>query len=142
INKTTMNIRSIIPTLNIRLIVMTLLVFPNLFAFAQQSITGKIVENGNGLPGVVVKVKGGNIVTQTEADGTFNISANIGDILAISYIGYQSREISIDAQKLQEIQLEVDNTSLEEVTVVGYGTQKTKDLTGSVANLKADAFKN
>jgi len=121
---------------------MTLLVFPNLFAFAQQSITGKIVENGNGLPGVVVKVKGGNIVTQTEADGTFNISANIGDILAISYIGYQSREISIDAQKLQEIQLEVDNTSLEEVTVVGYGTQKTKDLTGSVANLKADAFKN
>ncbi len=118
---------------------------PALAAVAQQAIkvTGQVVDqDGQPLIGATVKVKGEKSGAVTDFDGNFQINASANATLIISYIGYKDREFAVRGRsELGQIQLESDDNVLEQVVVVGYGTQKKADLTGSVAIVNADELK-
>lgn len=78
-------------------------------------------------------VKGTSNGTVTDLDGKFSLSAEMGNMLQISYVGYISQEIKVESNKLLRIIMEEDTKKLEEVVVVGYGTQKKVNLTGAVS---------
>lgn len=103
-------------------------------------VSGRVVDaNGEPIIGATVMVKGTNNGTITDFDGKFHLSSSKG-ILIISYIGYKSQEIQIDNQKNLQVVLVEDSENLDEVVVVGYGTQKKSDLTGSVTSVKSEAL--
>lgn len=94
-------------------------------------------ENGLGMPGVSVVVKGTVSGTSTGVDGDFSLKVPEKAVLVFSFIGYQSREISVSGKNELAVALQPETKKLEEVVVVGYGTTKAKDLTGSVASVGA-----
>lgn len=110
----------------------------------QRNIKGIVTdENGEGLFGVTILIKGTSNGTSTEADGSFNLSIpNEGATLIISYIGYLTQEISIINQNNIEVFLKLDSKVIDEVVVIGYGTRKKTDLTGSVTSLGSKDFKD
>lgn len=96
-------------------------------------------ENGAPLPGASIVEKGTTNGTTTDFDGNFSISvANGNAVLSISYIGYRKKEIPINNQSVLNIQLSPDSAALDEVVVVGYGSQKKANLTGSVVSVKGE----
>nr|WP_295921901.1 TonB-dependent receptor [uncultured Dyadobacter sp.] len=103
-----------------------------------RTITGSVTdEKGEGLPGVSVVIKGTQRGTVTGAGGAYSISiASDTDILVFSFVGYLSQEATIGNRKKVDLSLVTDTKALEEVMVVGYGTQKKSDLTGSVSSVK------
>ena len=102
-------------------------------------LTGRIVDNnGEAIIGANVVVKGTTNGTVTDIDGNFSIEADPNSVLNISYIGYLSKEIVVGNQKTINVVLLEDTKTLDEVVVIGYGTQKKADLTGSVANVSTD----
>ncbi len=102
-------------------------------------LTGVVLdENGEPMIGVSVLVKGSTTGTVTDMNGRFTLNAPAGSTLVISYIGYQTQEKKVGNQKSLSISLKPDNQLLDEVVVVGYGTVKKRDLTGSVASVKSD----
>lgn len=104
-----------------------------------QTVTGRIVDNnGEAIIGANVVVKGTTNGTVTDIDGNFSIEADPKSVLNISYIGYLSKEIVVGNQKTINVVLLEDTKTLDEVVVIGYGTQKKADLTGSVANVSTD----
>jgi TonB-linked SusC/RagA family outer membrane protein len=106
-------------------------------------VYGKIVdENGNPLAGASVKVNGKKQVSTTDLNGDFTLK-NVDEIatVTVSYIGYVSREVKV-AAKMGVIKLQSDNSKLEDVVVVGYGTTKRKDLTGSVASVNINEVRD
>ncbi len=105
---------------------------PALFSAADQPVTGTVSdEAGQALPGVSVVVKGTSRGTSTDATGMFRLSVpDPKSILVFSYVGYESQEMVVNNQTTFTISLKADNKSLNEVVVVGYGTQKKADLTG------------
>ncbi|MEN2416364.1 SusC/RagA family TonB-linked outer membrane protein [Flavobacterium mesophilum] len=105
------------------------------------SISGKITDaNSLSLPGANVLVKGTKTVTTTDFDGNFSIKAPSNGILVISFIGYQSKEIAINSQKNISVKLAEEASKLNEIVVVGYGTQKKGDLTSAVAHVTKEDF--
>src|SRR5690606_16772605 len=108
----------------------------------QLPITGKVRdETGKPLPGVSVRVKGTSTGTATDAQGNYVINvADRNSVLSFSFIGYISQEIKLDARNEYSIQLQEDESKLEEVVVVGYGTQKRENLTGSIDVISGDAL--
>ena len=107
--------------------------------FAQQrTVTGTVSEtDGSALPGVNVIVKGTNTGTVTDIDGKFSINVNESqNVLVFSYVGYLSEEVDITNRSIVDVSLAPDIQNLQEVVVVGYGTQKKVNLTGSVETLK------
>ena len=108
-------------------------------AYAQnKSITGKVVdENGEGIPGASVTVKGTMTGTLSSIDGTYNIDATPNATLVFSFVGYLKEEIQIGNQSKIDVTLKTDTKALEEVVVVGYGTQRKVETTGSIASVKA-----
>lgn len=106
---------------------------------ADLGITGKVTdEKGDGLPGVSVILKGSQRGTTTNVDGSFQIDVpDRNSVLIFSFVGYLSKEVTIDSQSSLAVSLQIDNRSLEEVVVVGYGTVKKSDLTGSLSQVKA-----
>lgn len=88
---------------------------------------------GNALPGVTIQVKGSNKGTTSQPDGTYTITASPADVLVFSYLGYRSREIPVNNRTELPVTLEDENKQLTEVVVIGYGTQKKKDITGAVS---------
>lgn len=108
-------------------------------AFAQnRQIKGKVTdETGAGLAGVSVLLSGANSGVQTDANGNFSIAApGTGAVtITISYSGYKSQTIKTDGKSEVSISLEKDVTALEDVVVIGYGTIKRKDLTGTVSSI-------
>lgn len=109
-------------------------------ALAQDlKITGKVLdEKGQTIPGASVIVKGKTTGAATDVNGAFSIKVAKGDVLVVSYIGYKSTEQKISSSSPIEFVLELDNTKIDEVVVVGYGTLKKSDLTGAVASIKKD----
>lgn len=103
-------------------------------------IKGKVTdEKGFPLSGVTITVKGTPRVAITNSFGTFEITVpDNGEVLVFSFVGYLQKEVSIDKSNVVDVMLELENKSLEEVTVVGYGTQRKSDLTGSVSSVKGD----
>ncbi|WP_423997546.1 SusC/RagA family TonB-linked outer membrane protein [Maribacter sp. IgM3_T14_3] len=114
----------------------------HLAVFAQNeiSVSGTVTDdNGQPLPGASIIVKGTTTGTQTDFDGLYALNnvPNNGT-LVISYIGYSTQEIAVNGQTTMDISLSEDSQALDEVVVVGYGTQKKADLTGSIATIKTE----
>lgn len=112
------------------------------FCFAQtRQITGKVVESGSGetLPGAGVKIKGTAKSTSTDANGKFSIAVpGNSAILVISYIGYTTQEVSVGSKNEITVSLKAEANLMEEVAIIGYGTQAKKDLTGAVTSFNAE----
>ena len=108
--------------------------------FAQQrELTGTVKDNkGEPLPGVSILVKSTNTGTATDMDGKYSLSVSGGDVLVFSFIGYKAQTISIADQKVLDVVLEDDVEQLQEVVVIGYGSVKKNDATGSVTAMKPD----
>jgi TonB-linked SusC/RagA family outer membrane protein len=109
--------------------------------FAQsKAITGTVIdENKMPLPGVSILVKELNIGSFTDFNGLFSLKVpETGKTLVVSYLGYISKELAIGNKGVFNIQLEIDSNTLDEIVVVGYGTQRKSDITGSVASVKVD----
>ena len=106
-------------------------------------VSGQVVDqDGEPLVGATVRVKGSTGGVVTDLDGKFQLDASAETTLIVSYVGFKDREIAVNGRAiLGEIQLEPDNNVLEQVVVVGYGTQKKADLTGSVAVVNAEEMK-
>lgn len=103
------------------------------FVSAQQ-ISGTISDENGPLPGATVLVKGTTNGTFADFDGNYTIEAASGDVLVFSYVGYNSKEVTVGSADTINVVLEASN-ALEEVVVVGYGTQQRGSITGSVASV-------
>lgn len=111
------------------------------FGFSQQrTVTGTVVaaDDGIGIPGVNVVVKGTSTGSATDFDGNYSIAADNNSVLVFSYLGFVTKEVAVGGQTSINVSLEEDVNALEEVVVVGYGTQKKSDITGSVSSVKAE----
>lgn len=105
------------------------------------NVSGKVADGkGNGLPGVSITVKGTAKGTNSDLDGNYSISTPSGSVLVFSFIGFASQEIAIGNQSKIDVTLSDDIKSLEEVVVVGYGTAKRKDVTGTVTSVSSKDF--
>ncbi len=114
------------------------------FAQAQTSISGKVSDaNGEPLPGVTIKVKDNNIFAQTNANGLYKIE-NVNDksVLVFTFVGFQPQEVSVAKQQEINIVMKDAIGSLNEVVVVGYGSQLKKDITGPVSVVDANTLKS
>lgn len=108
------------------------------------NVSGRVNdENGKGLPGVNVTEKGTTNGTTSDADGNYRLSvAGASSVLVFSFLGYTPQERAVGSTTTLDVNLVPDVKSLSEVVVVGYGTQKKSDLTGSISSVKADEIKN
>ncbi len=106
-------------------------------------VKGQVVDqDGEPLIGATIQVKGSKEGTVTDIDGNFQINVPSDATLVVTYVGYKEREVAVRGRAvIDQIQLESDDNVLEQVVVVGYGTQKKADLTGSVAVVNTDELK-
>lgn len=109
----------------------------SLVAWSQQTVKGNVADSEGPLAGASVVIKGTTLGTTTDFDGNYTISVNSGSVLIFSYIGYAPKEINVGNQSTVNAILESDN-KLDEVVVIGYGTQRKSDLTGSVASVSSE----
>jgi TonB-linked SusC/RagA family outer membrane protein len=107
-------------------------------AAADVIIKGVVSDAGGPLPGVSVKVEGAKTGVVTDADGRYSISAPEGSVLLFSSLGYTTQRITVLNQTTLNVKLLADTKALEEVVVVGYGTQKKANLTGAVASVQGE----
>lgn len=115
-----------------------LILFP-LWSIAQEStVKGRITdEKGVAIPGTTVALKNSTKGTTADSDGQYTIAAGTGATLIVSAIGYQKQEVAVNQRALVNVRLVTDDRSLEEVVVVGYGTQRKIETTGAIASVKA-----
>jgi TonB-linked SusC/RagA family outer membrane protein len=109
--------------------------------FAQDPIKGRVIDKlGKPVPAATVSVKGkeSTNTTLTSEDGSFSIVASPGEVLRVSSVGFTALEFTIKANESPNIVLQTDDSSLEDVVVVGYGTQKKATLTGAISTIKSD----
>ena len=105
------------------------------------TVTGTVTDASNlPIPGVTVTVDGTDQGTTTDVDGKYSIEVASSDILTFSFIGYAPQSVAVGARTTIDVQLAEDTQALDEVVVVGYGTQAKKDITGSVAVVSRDAI--
>ncbi|MEQ9288006.1 MAG: SusC/RagA family TonB-linked outer membrane protein [Cyclobacteriaceae bacterium] len=103
---------------------------------AEVEVSGKITdENGQGLPGASIVVKGTTNGTTSDLDGNYKLSVPENSVVIISFVGYITREVEVGSRSVIDLQMEVDAGQLEEVVVVGYGTVKKSDVTGAVSSI-------
>jgi TonB-linked SusC/RagA family outer membrane protein len=118
----------------------------NAVAFAQgRVITGTVTstEDGLGVPGATVLVKGTTIGTATDIDGKYSINVPAGsNVLVFTFVGLTAQEVNIGNRSTINVALESDVTALSEVIVTGYGTQPKREVTGAVSSVKGDAIQN
>ncbi|MBF9252577.1 TonB-dependent receptor [Pontibacter sp. 172403-2] len=108
------------------------------------TVSGRVTdaETGTGLPGVTVLLKGTTTAAPTDAQGNYTINLPDGTgTLVFSYIGYESQEVPVNNRSTIDVQLGTDAEALEEVVVVGYGTQRAEAVTGSVASIGGDELR-
>lgn len=114
-----------------------------LTSYAQvKKISGKVVtEDNSPLAGVTVLVKGKNTNAVTDASGTFSIQASNKDVLVFEFVGYASQEVVVTGNTIATVVLKSSVSKLDEVVVVGYGTQKRKEVTGAISSVNALSYK-
>ncbi|WP_461100702.1 SusC/RagA family TonB-linked outer membrane protein [Spirosoma koreense] len=120
-----------------------MLLLSNSVAWAQgRTVTGKVSDQtGFGLPGVSIQLKGTARGTTTDADGKYSLpGVPDGATLVLSFIGYATQEVAVGNRSTVDVQLVDDTKALQEVVVVGYGTQRVKDATGAVSSLGPKDF--
>lgn len=122
----------------------TVLLLLSLISFSQgKVITGKVTDakDGSGIGGATVMVKGTTNATQSKLDGTFTLDVTSGgNTLVFSAIGYTTQEISIEGKSTVDVSMGINTASLGEVVVIGYGTARKKDLTGSITTVTTKDF--
>ena len=107
-----------------------------------QVVTGNVSdETGEALIGVSVLVQGTSTGAATDIDGNFSVKAASDDVLVISYIGYESQTIPVNGRSNISVTMGDDTELLDEVVVVGYGTVKKSDVTGSVSSVKSEEIR-
>lgn len=128
--------------LSVSLLIVTLI---DLSAQANIIINGKILdEKGAGLPGATIIVKGTNIGALGNIDGTFQLN-NVRELpvtLIISSVGYTHQEVKVNKDETLTVTLSIDINKLDEVVIVGYGTQKRKELTGAISSVPKSALEH
>ncbi|APY00964.1 SusC/RagA family TonB-linked outer membrane protein [Lacinutrix venerupis] len=121
------------------------ILFMCISAFAQENLTikGQVISSADNmaLPGVNVIIAGTSNGTSTDFDGNYQINAKSGDVLQISYVGYVTQLLPITADKTTiNVALVEDSNTLDEVVIVGYGTQKKSHLTGAISKVKNETL--
>lgn len=107
------------------------------FIFAQRVITGQVTSGDSTLAGVSVQVKGTAMSTQTDSKGNFSIAASSNGTLIFSFVGFANGEEKVAGRSIISVQLQSASQQLTDVVVVGYGTQRRRDVTGAVSTVKA-----
>ena len=122
-------------------ILLQVLLIPNQVSAQDITVKGTVNgENGTPLRGASITLKGTNKGTTTDNNGAFTISASRGSTLVVSAVGYAEKEVRIGDQATITIDLVVDSEALGEVVVIGYGTQRKKDVTGSTITIKGETL--
>jgi len=129
---------------NFLLLFMCLLSVHLLFAQDMITISGQVTDAASGQPliGAGVAVVGTTSGTQTDVNGNFTISAPADGTLTVDYLGYERQQIPINGQTTINVQLATSAQQLEQVVVVGYGTQRKRDVTGSIVSLREEEFED
>ncbi|TDD95742.1 SusC/RagA family TonB-linked outer membrane protein [Flavobacterium cellulosilyticum] len=118
--------------------VMGVLTYTSSYA-QEKKVTGTVTELSNlPLPGVNVLIKGTQKGVSTDMDGKYSITVAPGETLSFSFLGFKTKEIKVGTANSYNISLEEEGSKLEEVVVVGYGTKKKKDLTGSIVSVSSE----
>jgi iron complex outermembrane receptor protein len=112
------------------------------YLFGQTKLTGIVTEQSTSipLPGVNILIKGTATGTATDFDGNYQIDVKKGDVLVFSYVGYQIKDITYNGQATLNVQMLTDAAQLDEIVIIGYGSVKKEDLTGSVAVISSKDF--
>ena len=120
------------------LILTLCLVLVTQISFAQEkSVTGTVAdEAGVPLAGVNVLVKGTNTGAQTDFNGKYSVNAKVGDILSFTYVGLKAQEVKVGNANTINVTMAEDASQLDEIIVVGYGTQRKSDVTGAISSIK------
>lgn len=132
--------KTFLPFFRCRVWLLLLSLGSGLFSFAQRFVAGRVIDSASsqGLPAVTVSVKGTTRSTATNANGEFSISASQGDVLTISSVNYQQREVQVGSvPSVGSIVLSSRNAVLNEVVVIGYGQRQRKDVTGAVSQVSS-----
>ncbi len=108
-----------------------------LYGQAQNTVTGTVSDATGPLPGVTVTVKGSEQATYTNEEGLFSIAVEKGNVLVFTLIGYATREVTIESQTALQVTLDPATSNLDEVVIIGYGTQQRRAITGSISNVDA-----
>jgi hypothetical protein len=119
-----------------------ILVFVGSQVMGQQSISGTVSDENGPLPGATVVVQGTSNGVSTDFDGNFSIQASAGDVLEVSYVGFQTQLITVSANQDTIAAVLAADNELEEVVVTGYGTQKKVNLTGAVAAVSGEVLED
>ncbi|RAW00880.1 SusC/RagA family TonB-linked outer membrane protein [Pseudochryseolinea flava] len=106
------------------------------------TVSGTVTSDGSPLPGVYVLVKGTSTGTVSDTNGKYVIAAPPQSVLVFTFIGMRNTEVAVNNQSSIDVGMEADISQLDEVVVVGYGTQKKSDLTGSVASVSTKEIKS
>lgn len=107
--------------------------------FAPVTVTGRVTDSlGHSLVGVTVKARNGGAGAVTDADGRYTITLPDDAVLVVSYVGYETREIPVNGRANIDVVLRPSVSELDQLVVVGYGTEKKEDLTGAVASIDFD----
>ncbi len=128
--------------LHIQTVMAVLMFFCGSYAFSQESIISGTVSDDSGLPvaGASVVVKGTTTGVATDFDGNYSIAAAPSGTLVFSYIGFLTKEVAIENRTAINVVLEEDIAKLDEVVVVGYGTQKKEEITSSITRVDVEDF--
>ena len=110
-----------------------------MFAQEQYKLQGEVTDQeGEPLIGASVVVKHAKTGVATDLDGKFEMQVKSNDVLVVSYVGFVAKDVAVNGQRNIKVVLDVDNTNLDELVVVGYGVQKKSDMTGAVASVGKD----
>lgn len=106
-----------------------------------RQVTGKVKDaSGTGMPGVSIAVKGTQRGANTDVDGNYKIAVTDNATLVFSFVGYKSQEVAVGGRSVVDVSLAEDNQVLNEVVVVGYGTQKRQEISGTVSSISNKEF--
>ena len=110
----------------------------------QRVVTGQVTESdGNPLPGVTVMEKGTNNGSLSDANGQYRIAVSTANpVLVFSFVGYTSQEVAVGSRAVVNVTLAASDIGLEEIVVIGYGTAKKSNVTGSVASMGGEAIRD
>ncbi|MGM8362000.1 SusC/RagA family TonB-linked outer membrane protein [Flavobacterium sp. ARAG 55.4] len=117
---------------------MLLFCFGVLQAQTQFTVKGKVTDTEGSLPGVSILIKGTTTGTVTDFDGNYTIKAKPTDVLIFTYLGFENQEVKISNKNTVNVVMKSKVSSLDEVVIVGYGTQKKKEITGAVTRVKQE----
>src|SRR6218665_1669243 len=124
------------------LLIMILFLLANSSGYAQEkTVTGTVTDPAKlSIPGVNVIVKGTSRSASTDFDGKYSISAAPGETLIFSFVGFVKQEVKLGANASYNVSLEAESANLNEVVVIGYGTQKKKLTSGAISGIKTETF--